>query len=1311
MEEVPDMSVEALDEQLLQLLDRSTSAGWLKSMEFRAQICRMLAVKLPMRPKALYKRGAEVVRIRVASSAAIVGLLQQRCAKVGIPETSGVPEMVFRALVDCGMLVHVGRGPRSIEAGLGQRDKKKISRETYYWFDYPLFAPYELHVHVIAVRGLPAAADASAVVSFCGQFSVLDEVAVVDDDRPAPLGEDSKEEPRPERRPSLRRSGGVEGSCHALFGLQPDEQACAAAFRECGAALPVGVAVEWNNADGSYSRAAGTVSVALTTRARHKLFGRTAPAASTQGRAVPCDLIWSNGGACAEGPAARRGSWRPLAPVAAAARQGAPAANVQVLVLAHVTPRLSTVERRDLEAVKWRVYAHVHSVAGAQSGVLIPTDFLRSQVVLEVVASVQGVEACSKPVAKDFRVQGAAFQERLALEGAFERRHAHLKLAVYERLKTDLTRTRRLGYVKVPLADVPLVFGLGCVDALPLRVAALNRPPLKVDLCSSALQENGTVTFVLAMRPLLPASAPFLETLHVALLFAVVWAYSVSAHVVAAVMCWQTSIDAFVGAMAFVLMAPLFGAWALLEAPQLLGRGLTAILALTVPSLRLSVDSIRIVPSFQDLHRSFATSAQDAAQIGAGATRRLVVGILVDGMRIGNPKGSFTHANFVAADRVRFQVSFDRRFTSGVLVALGDYARAKWRRAPGDKAPRLINWDPFPSQHARLRDSATFEPTRLGVLRFEVIYVGGATITFNQDSADGEFNICRFVRGLAEDKVRGSLWKDEAAPNTMRVRVVAARGFGTIVRPCVVLKIRDCAVRTPTRPPAESGEAWWNETFTLGCPDPAAVLHVALHNDSPFARNQGLVGQWIVTAKMLCVAPTNVFGDELEARHDARGFALRGRMATAASFALRDANFCETDCTLVLDILYYYDPTTKSVVEALRFKPKTALVQLTENSAETRLRVGCLATCRAMLAQSRAASETRQARGCIDAMHAVADFPLLFDVKAAEVTQINFYLKELFMGSRGTGDTRGQQIHRRLKEEYWQSRRAGNAPDHFFMQRLDFRRALEAPRSSPEGIDLYWLFSSFVVQALRPLARPMNLGGAVGQVLAGVFAGAHTHTVLMSLVPKPSSLKSVSAAARAVESAGTLYKERLQRCVEERRLLRSKYVNEQDAAALAAPPLFSGRLQKRVRRPSTLRLGLATRTTPWVRVQCDLRLWHGRRTLYYTKFSSAGDAAGGFRGATKKAAVNYARVDGDTLAIEVVADSSCKRKVLCLRASSNAEADAWWFALVRHPTRVDACVDASWTAEGFLDLRPTCLTGHDAIRVHAPGCGNWAGDD
>ena len=116
-----------------------------------------------------------------------------------------------------------------------------------------------------------------------------------------------------------------------------------------------------------------------------------------------------------------------------------------------------------------------------------------------------------------------------------------------------------------------------------------------------------------------------------------------------------------------------------------------------------------------------------------------------------------------------------------------------------------MRWSPFPSVHERDRAEASFEPTRLGSIRIDALSVEDVNVAFNT-STMAEFNINHFVRGLAEGKVSQELPRNWAAPNTLSVTVVSAKGVAKHISPRIKLTLRDATWETSARQASKQGE-------------------------------------------------------------------------------------------------------------------------------------------------------------------------------------------------------------------------------------------------------------------------------------------------------------------------------------------------------------------------------------------------------------------------------------------------------------------------------------------------------------------------
>ncbi|KAH8076299.1 hypothetical protein JL721_292 [Aureococcus anophagefferens] len=272
----------------------------------------------------------------------------------------------------------------------------------------------------------------------------------------------------------------------------------------------------------------------------------------------------------------------------------------------------------------------------------------------------------------------------------------------------------------------------------------------------------------------------------------------------------------------------------------------------------------------------------------------------------------------------------------------------------------------------------------------------------------------------------------------------------------------------------------WDEELTpIRLKDPSTVIHVMVHDEELFLHNK-LLGQWIITAKWLAMDPRACHAYDVER---AEPGVLEGW------FPLSDAAWERRGAVgfVKLKLKWSYDdagpfkdwnpllytgaaPKKKSVFPVIPTTPRpsearddddedhvasprlTALEQLTAQSDETNLKLGSTRNVRAML-------ET---------------FPFWFAVRAVAVTGVDFWLKDLFAGTTGTGERGSQRDARGV-----------------FVPRIYASdRAALRPPAGDAGLTLWRFAYNFVVKAAAPEVVNMTSvrHQAIGQILAGFFA-------------------------------------------------------------------------------------------------------------------------------------------------------------------------------------------------------------------------------
>lgn len=546
----------------------------------------------------------------------------------------------------------------------------------------------------------------------------------------------------------------------------------------------------------------------------------------------------------------------------------------------------------------------------------------------------------------------------------------------------------------------------------------------------------------------------------------------------------------------------------------------------------------------------------------------------------------------------------------------GDVLRCRARTETAREAPRRINWSAFPTVHNDLRQQPGFEPTRLATVVVRELHLEGVSLAF--DSAQGDFNVNRLTRTIAEGKVRKALPRKlkQRPPNMLEVTVVGVRGVAgpdSILRTRVT--VRDAKVKTSAQK-TNAGRAIWNHTMCLPCPDPSAVVHVTVHRDASFGK---VVGQWITTAKMLVLAPTNVFGRDLE-----HGSTQDGHYYLGGWMKLRSKNFNALASEIELRLRWYHDPKNGlSQADLLSLKPLTALEQINQNSLETSLKLGNLKLVAQML----------------------EDFPLLFDVRSLQISHVICHLKALFMGHQG------------------ESNHAA-AEDHIAIDKLDFRDKLHAGT----GITLAKLARLFVTSAVTPVLSQLHVFAASRHILSGVYVGLFSSASLASTGDDEDDDDEQLTKGRASM-------ERLRYSIDTLSSNDNKYLAWGDQEALLRAPQLRGLLFRRVVTAAS-GLGLGRRTSKWSLVWCELR----DHKLYYTKVQPDGQSRVGFTKLVDlEADKTQVSTAGDTLVLRYHPNGAPRPKRIALAAyaakfSTNPSLQDWHAAFANFHSQCEAAV-------------------------------------
>lgn len=364
--------------------------------------------------------------------------------------------------------------------------------------------------------------------------------------------------------------------------------------------------------------------------------------------------------------------------------------------------------------------------------------------------------------------------------------------------------------------------------------------------------------------------------------------------------------------------------------------------------------------------------------------------------------------------------------------------RVSTATSPCSARPPLVAWRPFPTQHDAIRRKLGifFEPPRLATVGLEV-RVDGPTIAFDVAEKNDEFNVNNFCRLVAEGKVRSTTGLREM-PNSLAVALNDVRFKDSHKDGKLAKAVVEVRGDKRTIGPVQITDgicSFGGKTETFDVADPSAVVVVSV---SIAGRE---VGKWITTLKMIPVAPTNVFGKDVVGEKLPDGYRMAGDME------LRKHSFAKSSrASIGLALDWTARPDGLGHDQILAKKRLKALEQLQENSAETTLKLGNLQ----LLA------------------HLLADFPVLFDVRAFELNRINFHLKALFQG--------------------YDTDTAADDAKAIYLKSIDLHDKLAVPPGA-DGRDLLDLTITFVKAMVGPVLKEVSITQAASEILSGVAVG------------------------------------------------------------------------------------------------------------------------------------------------------------------------------------------------------------------------------
>ena len=460
-----------------------------------------------------------------------------------------------------------------------------------------------------------------------------------------------------------------------------------------------------------------------------------------------------------------------------------------------------------------------------------------------------------------------------------------------------------------------------------------------------------------------------------------------------------------------------------------------------------------------------------------------------------------------------------RRVTRGAERVGGRSAMAAVAAVGGGGPPDVDGATAAAQSRARTEEQAF-----LGCFRIERLQIHGVGLCF-ETGPGGEFNVNGVTRSVACGDLRrlGVLGHDMTTwPNKVCVHVLRARGLlandvGGTSDVKLVIQCRHHKVVTAVQ--YKTLSPLWNQSFELCMADPSAVVHFALYDVGMVSKDK-LLAQWHITLKMLLL------------KHG-------GKMSGWQT--LRDRNgvrYAEPTCGEI-DIRLEYVYEEGFVARSPKPPSLSAMAQMDMNSQETAWRI----------------ADFQNAKLFLDER-----FPYLFDIRALEIDDVHFRMKELF--------ARGSEAAAELDERQRAANDADEAHDvdegGFVLYdegdvvltslgRKDVRKERKrrrpggrSPSSRPRAIDRAVVHVPRLELTRRKHFRPRpdrpgcsvwellaGLTGIIPQVIQPDVLGRATHAMLAGVLSRPLSLKgatvavgdqflnSVERAADAAAHAGT----------------------------------------------------------------------------------------------------------------------------------------------------------------------------------------------
>ena len=368
----------------------------------------------------------------------------------------------------------------------------------------------------------------------------------------------------------------------------------------------------------------------------------------------------------------------------------------------------------------------------------------------------------------------------------------------------------------------------------------------------------------------------------------------------------------------------------------------------------------------------------------------------------------------------------------------------------------LVNtpWSPFPTVCARRTQRGKLAKY-VGALD-AVGEVDGIMINF--EMFKGKFNINELVTQLAEGDIVDFI-DQKQPPNTLIIELISLRNImakrSGVRSPYVEVSWRGVTHHVTEK--VKSDAPLWQDRVVIPLTDPSTVIVVKVKDGS------AMLGMWIMTAKWLVINGPNF--PFCRANHIDTEFTNWKTGSVGGWFPLINQK-SQSEGKLGeinMQLQWKYDASTLPPAE----RELTALQQLTMNSDETTLRIGNLKEWTSML-------------NC---------FPVLLNVDRLTFRDVNFLLKDLFMGYKGVAEAHNKKDVKGI-----------------LIPRIDVTNPFRTGESA-DGLSVWGVFRQFWIHGLAPevMKHKTRYGmAAFGQIVsAGVYNMMH-HSLSNPLKVSPS---------------------------------------------------------------------------------------------------------------------------------------------------------------------------------------------------------------